>query len=315
MPITAELLAPLKPLAKPHLSWPFGWIRGTSTFPMWQAENRKLLKEFTRITGSVPLSLEWFKEEQVSIAQETAAPVCLSSSPYQRMAKAGLPAASVGAECWQDVMDFALRLDKLAKLGVTPAHLVIDVEHWRASKEDAGALLDKYNTLDRIARATFPAAQIIYYDRGAVAPNNAGDDGWLPSDYFPPGSPGQINSCSLYFCEWAVNQEIYRRTVAAANGLPVACFVALGTLQRRAGAGWSGQYEAGGYDQATAWQVGLELNNSWAAQRPARYPCSTTPLVIFWPAAFDPAYPGWAEQFWAYCKGAAGEKIEASVAA
>lgn len=309
MPITADQLAALKPLAKPHLSWPFGFIRGTSTFPMWQVENNKLLTEYVRITGSVPLSLEWFRDEQVAIAITTGAPVCLSSSPYQRMAKAGLPAASVGAECWQDVMDFALRLDKLAKLGVTPAHIVIDVEHWRASKEDAGALLDKYNTLDRIARATFPAATIIYYDRGAVAPNNAGDDGWLPSDYFPPGSPGQINSCSLYFCEWAVNQEIYRRTVAAAGKLPVACFVALGTLQRRAGAGWSGQYEPGGYDQETAWQVGLELNNTWAAQRPARYPCSTTPLVIFWPAAFDPAYPGWAEQFVAYCLGAAGEKL------
>lgn len=315
MPITAELLAPLKPLAKPHLSWPFGWIRGTSTFPMWQAENHALLKEFTRITGSVPLSLEWFKDEQVAIAQETAAPVCLSSSPYQRMAKAGLPAASVGAECWQDVMDFAVRLDKLAKLGVTPAHVVIDVEHWRASKESAAALLDKYSTLDRIARATFPDAQIIYYDRGAVAPNNAGDDGWLPCDYFPTGAPGEINSCSLYFSEWAVNQEIYRRTVAASGKLPVACFVALGTFQRRAGAGWSGQYEPGGYDQETAWQVGLELNNTWAAQRPARYPCSTTPLVIFWPSAFDPAFPGWAEQFWAYCKGAAGEQIEASAAA
>lgn len=315
MPITADQLAALKPLAKPHLSWPFGFIRGTSTFPMWQVENNKLLTEYVRITGSVPLSLEWFRDEQVAIAITTGAPVCLSSSPYQRMAKAGLPAASVGAECWQDVMDFAARLDKLSKLGVTPAHLVIDVEHWRASKEDASALLDKYNTLDRIARATYPDAQIIYYDRGAVAPNNAGDDGWLPSDYFPIDSPGSINSCSLYFSEWAVNQEIYRRTVAAAGKLPVACFVALGTLQRRAGAGWSGQYEPGGYDQATAWQVGLELNNSWAAQRPRRYPCSTTPLVIFWPAAFDPAFPGWAEQFWAYCKGAAGEKIEASVAA
>ncbi|MBX7073585.1 MAG: hypothetical protein K1X71_10595 [Pirellulales bacterium] len=302
-----EALQSLKKLAKPHLSWPFQARPGTMTFPMWLPEQRALLAEYARITGSVPLSLEWFTPEQARVTRELAAPVCVASSPYQRMRQAKLPATSIGGEFLADLADYRARLALVADLSVT--HLVIDVEHWRAANEDAEALLEKYRWLDRLARDCLPAARIIYYERGAVQPNNAGDDGWLPADWHPPNAPGEINSCSLYFSEWGVNQEIYRRTVARSDGMPVACFVALGTNQRRGGAGWSGRYEPGGYDLATAWQVGLELNHPWAAERARRYPCSTTPLVVFWPGAFAPEYPSWGEQFVAYCKGAAGEKI------
>lgn len=170
-------------------------------------------------------------------------------------------------------------------------------------------MIERYQAIDGPLTAAFPQAAVIYYDRGAIQPDGC-DSGWAVADYYPPGSPGQINSCSLYLAEWSLNQETYRRTRLVSDGLPVVPFVALGGGQRRRGASWA-EFTPGGPDLETAWAMGLEINHPWAArrERAQKFPVSAAPLVVFWPAAFDPNFPNWGEQFLAYCLGAAAQEL------
>jgi hypothetical protein len=188
-------LASLKRLPKPHLCWPFQQDL-TGKIPMWNAENRDLLKEYVRIAGVLPLSLEWYTPDQLQIAADLKSSVCLSTSPYRRLASQKRPASYIGPDWSRDLDDFVTRMDGLRPLADRVKYVMIDVEHWRASVEDRAALLEKYIWLDRVARDQFPSVKVIFYGRGGVQPD-ASADGWSDIDRYPPGSPGDFNTCSL----------------------------------------------------------------------------------------------------------------------
>jgi hypothetical protein len=303
--INSHLLSSLKPLPKLHLSWPFQ-ASGDTTIPMWQ--DQTLLKDYVRITGSLPLSLEWYTADQLDIAARLAAPICLSTTPYRRMAAKKLAADDIGPDFLADLADFTGRLAGLSAVAARISHVVIDIEHWRGAGQPEEALVEKHQRLSRELKVFLPRAAQIFYQRGAIQPDASSDDGWRAVDYYPPASPGDFNSCSLYYGEWSLDQQIWLRTSGNSPARPVAAFLSLGGFQTRQGTSW-GPFVAGGWSADTAWQIGLEINHPWAASRPGRFPLSGVPLVVFWPAAFDPKYPAWGDQFIAYCRGAANEPL------
>src|SRR5581483_3522239 len=78
--LTAVDFPNLPALRKPHPSWPFqadasGHIRA------W--EDLDLLKQYARITGSIPLSLDYYQADQLAMVEAIGAPVCITSSPWR----------------------------------------------------------------------------------------------------------------------------------------------------------------------------------------------------------------------------------------
>lgn len=296
-------------LPKPHLAWPFS-ASGNSRparFPMW--ESRPLLNEFVRIAGSVPLSLRWATDAQLKLAAELSeefdAPICVSCVPYERLAAQQSKPSDWGEAFQLDLRDLWDQLRRLAPLAQHIGHFVIDIEHWRRTVDNQRSLDAKHAILWDLARAAFPAARIIWYHHGAITPT-AIPAAWQEDEYLTPNTPGDTRSCALYYDEWYLNQEIYRRTAESAGkqGIrDVIPFLALGGSFPRAAAGW-GSFDRNDALAAQAWLAGFEINHPWCRTQPVRFPLSQAPFVFFWPAPGDERFPCWFDHFLAYCRGA-----------
>lgn len=310
--IAATDLAALNPLQKVHLSWPFQTSAAGSS--VWN--NSDLLTQYVRITGSVPLLLDAYSSDQLAAIQANGWQACVTIRPFLTIAANKQAASYCGPDFLTDLTSLGLRLQGLAAIAPQVKWAVIDIECWYPPRDQPTDMLTKYAIVHQMVEHFLPAAQPIYYNRGAIEPNGGSDTGWAAVPWYPAGSPGQINSCSLYLSEWAANQLIYMKTQAAAlasnsasTAHAVVPFLALGGAQERQGSGW-GPFRPGGYPAETTWQIGLEINNPNSAKFPERFPVSAAPLVFFWPAAFDPRFPDWPAQFVAYCRGASNQPLD-----
>lgn len=290
-----DQLRPLLKLQKPHLGWYFA-----PPFPALD-----VLTEFGRITGSVPLSLEWSQPDDLRaalvVAQATGCGIGVTSQPYQGMAKQTLPASSWGDAFRADLLNFETRLKAFDSVKDLVTHVTFDVEQWHTST-DPKSIVAKYQALIDTMGKYLPRAQAIWYAKGEVTLNGGSPTGWKATDYCPPDFTGW-NSCGLYFSEHAVNQEIFRRS-GGLDGINVP-FVPLGGCYHRAGSSW-GKFSAPGMPAENLWLMGLELNNQHpsVAGNPERFPLSRAPLVYLY---HETATEAWLPDFVTYCQGAANQ--------
>lgn len=304
--MTATILDQLKTLpklTKLNLSWYF-----SPPFPALD-----LLTEFARITGSVPLSLEWSLPEDIRsalvVAQATSCGIGITSQPYQGMGDCSarpaerkiLPANDWGDKFKSDLQNFRDRLKAFDSVKDLVTHVTFDVEHWHVATECPQSLAGKYQALIDLAGVALPRAQAIWYGKGEVTINGGDPTGWKATDYIPEAFTG-LDSCSLYFSEHAVNQEIFRRS-GGQGGLSVA-FVGLGGCQRRVGSSWA-RYAAPGQCAENLWVLGLELNNPHVTNVD-RFPLSKAPLVYLY---HQVATEAWLPEFVTYVSGAANQAL------
>lgn len=292
-----DQLKTIPKLQKLHLGWYF-----TPPFPALD-----LLTEFGRITGSVPLSLEWSLPEDVRAAlvvtQATGCGIGVTSQPYQGMAKAKLPASEWGDVYRTDIQNFETRLKAFDGLKDLVTHVTFDVEQWHTTM-DPKSIVAKYQALiDTIAKY-LPRAQAVWYGKGEITINGGSATGWKPTDYVPDHFTG-LDSCGLYFSEHAVNQEIFRRS-GGLDELSVP-FVPLGCCYHRAGSSW-GRFSAPGMPSENLWLMGLEINNPHpsVAGNHDRFPLSRAPLVYLY---HETATEAWLADFVTYCQGAANQAL------
>lgn len=308
LPALADLQA-LAPLAKPHYSWPFQFVDPDPTDPtgerkicqLWTVENRPILREFARITRSLPLSLEFYKLPQVAACAEamrgTDSTICLTCTPSYL--------ASVRVSDWSQTYADAMRklagllegastIFDQAKLKV--GAFMLDIETWRTppyGSDNVHELGAKHVAIERLVSQRFPSAVYLCYNRGSVGYSGLGlgEMGYLPRGGRHPYTP------SLYYQEHLANRAVLDATceLAKADGVPsVVPFVSLGRSQPRGRNQW--QPDTNDALPFGAWQVGFEL---------ARDP--RVSAVAFWPGPFS--NPGWGGQFVGeYCPGAAGLK-------
>ena len=315
VPALTTQLGSLKPLVKPHYAWPFQFTDADPSdptgqrklCPMWLPAQRGLLREYVRLTKSCPLSLEYFKPDQVTAAAEVCVPLkastCVTTSPT---AIAGLSASEWGTLWAANLRDWCDRLDRLAgalaaaKLEV--GAMIVDIETWQLppyGKDDQYDIGAKHAALSREIRKRWPRALQICYNRGAVFVFGMR---LAPVGYYPRG--GEWPYCpSLYLAEWTACQQILEETCAAAaqdRVSGVVPFVGLGGSMRLGRNQW-GRLNAAGTSEgfqvvephAWAWQAGFELTRD-----------TRIPAVAWWPGPFST--PTWGEQFVDYARGAAG---------
>jgi len=293
-----DQLKSLPKLQKTNLSWYFA-----PPFPPLD-----LLTEFARITGSVPLSLEWSLPEDIRsalvVSQATGCGIGITSQAYQGMASSKLPATNWGPVFQSDISSFAARLKAFDSVKDLVTHVTFDVEHWHVATECPQSLAGKYQALIDLAGVALPRAQAIWYGKGEVTINGGDPTGWKATDYVPETFTG-LDSCSLYFAEHAVNQEIFRRS-GGLDSLSVP-FVGLGGCQRRAGSSWA-RYATPGQCAENLWMLGLELNNPHVTNVD-RFPLSKAPLVYLY---HQVATEAWLSDFVTYASGAANQAIKAA---
>lgn len=292
-----DQLKALQKLQKPHLGWYF-----QPPFPQLD-----LLTEFARITGSVPLSLEWSLPEDVraafTVAQATGCGIGVTSQPYQGMGKQTLPASSWGDVFRADLSNFEVRLACLAPVKDLVTHVTFDVEQWHVST-DPKSIAAKYQALIDTMAKYLPRAQAIWYAKCETTLSSGSPTGWKSTDFCPLDFSGW-NSCSLYFCEHTLNQQIFRRS-GGLDGLSVP-FVPMGGCYRRSGSSWV-RFAAPGMPAENLWLTGLEINNQHpsVAGNPERFPLSRAPLAYLY---HETATEVWLPDFVTYVMGAANQVL------
>lgn len=322
-------LQALKPLPKRHYAWPL-----QPTFKpeiLSTPDGSALFQEYARLTGSVPLSLDYFKKETASQILEVAAkvPKCgigISTSPYLNMTK--LPADDWGLACNQAISKLVADVSIMSSFldserqrlshSLIVSCVMIDIEHWHTTtasgfyeKQDPASLRAKYDLVYDLVSKEFPQASIVHYDRGGVSWSNGNPDSeFFDSDYYDLSEKGNYASCSLYSpIELYAMQETFRRT-ATKTAMPVVPYIALGYNHIREpkplGVPVKMDYKTP-YPTANSYHLGWMLNFNSTYTR--KYgPFDRMPFGVFYPAPFSPESDTqgstWADHFLAYCRGA-----------
>lgn len=312
-------LRSLGKLPKVHYSWPLPKDMLTP--------GNETLAEYARITQAVTVDGYWLNRSLVEAAmlacKATGASLAIAYSPWIRVFQGNDPLKinheHVGelTAFWDRL--FAIRqwlgeLNDQHSAAVSVSAVVLDAERFRVSTDQNrnDAITLKHDCFYCIGKSLFPAAQVIWYDFGAIKPGPS-DTGWGRAPYHTVETLHDSYSVSLYrLYDRGTTREMFRRTVKTAEaGLcdRVIPWVALASgyrLQPDGKETFDFDYQ---YDPIESWQLGREINIAWFGDRPKRFaPWHAADCVVFWPAPFDARSPHWAEHFTAYVLGATGLK-------
>lgn len=287
-----ELLSELKKLPrlpKPHYAW-----------PMSLSMVDPIMREYARITGSVPL---WIRDDDIrtklaaDLCGEVDATVCITAMPWYAWPN---PLYSVFSEA-EEISELKLQLVRKKRMiqdnGASVSIVVFDCERFDLrGKSDAWkeAARLKYNLAYTCAKSVFPDATVEWFTRGERRP-----DTW-EQPFFTLDETGDAFSFAAYrVAEPAYWRGVKRATIlhASEHGVTrVHAWVALG----------SGWYNKPGQDERWQSSMNYPLERSWQIGSELNDPSSDIEAIFFWPRPFDPTVPWWSSHFVAYCKGATG---------
>lgn len=318
----AELreLANLKPLAKPHYSWPIHTTHlDRRTTSLW-------LEDFIRITRTATIDEEAMDRRRVAtlvrICRDHGATLGLKMSPWHSLPYTkdrdptvrGKPEAEAATRVLTRLTEFRRLVDEANRsLGaqVRVAVILYDTEVFELKKPaDPGAeawntaMRIKYNAAYDLAKRVFPDAYVDWYGRGwmrffAIERTT----GWGRSTWFDLTEKGDGASAVLYCMPMIEDSiECFHRTVADAreHGISkVTPWLGLGCgYHPDEGKKTVSYYEDWRYPPQVAARFGFEVNRRWAQ----------APHANFYPGPGQNPY--WFKHFIAYCRGAAAEKLE-----
>lgn len=304
----------LPPLPKLHLSWPYYGDDGPTKYVMWRTENRELLRQLTRICGSIPIQAEASAaSSHIAVVQQefSDTPVCLTFRPYREMGTKQLPASQLGAQWRKDVDDLMAQCERFAAISDQVKHVGFDLEFWSTKRDDLDAMRMHFTLCYRMAKQAFPPAKVFFYAHGAMRPISS-DAVYEPSPYVPLNAPGDYFTCAAYGSSLIGRQTVFAKSLAyAGTTKPWLVYLALGYAGRLP---WKGPtiYGGPGLGVDDAWRMGLELNHPWAADpvRRHRFPMSAAEVVRLYPSATIEKFPDFLPEFIAYVKGAHNLPLE-----
>lgn len=311
----ADRLRDLRPLPKPHYSWP---LPGSMLTP-----DSAVLREYTRITHAVSVRGESVTAPQIAAAvvackaanaagPSVPATIAINYSPWHRRFPRDRPPTDVGSAATAEVDAYRAALERIRgsladanrehAADVRVSALLLDCERFRISDDEEwnAAMTRKHDAIADVSREVFPDARVEWYARGGFS--TAGDATWRRSPYFTLRERGDSFSCALYGGPRLDEmREAYRRTRAEATAHAVSSvtpWIALGAGYAPDGSRrrWSFDWP---YDQAASARLGAEVNGGAA-------PWDTVRVVVFYPSPFDDRMPRGPQHFVAYVEGATG---------
>ena len=299
----------LKPLQKPHYSWPIPKEKIFTIGPD--------LNDYIRITANCTLS-DGMNDSQLKflldICKKYNANLSYCTSPWHRVWKSGDNPEILNEEHGAEISYFAKELahivnyiksyNQLNSSNLLLTAIILDSERfYSAEASDAKklAMKVKYDAIYDTAKYYSPSTKVMYYWHGTEidGPNLTGYTG---SPWFGVGEKSDIDTLPLYkIWELQLNHDLVKRLKSEAIA-----FVALGAGYQRKKDIYQRWNESYDYDVIYSWALGGMINHPWFGERPERFaPYNLIKGVIFYPAPFDNRNDLiWRRHFVEYCKGA-----------
>lgn len=316
-----RVLSTLKPLAKPHYSWPIHPTHlDRRTTSLW-------LEDYVRITRAATIDEEAIDRRRVAtlvrICRDQKASLGLKMSPWHSQpyykdrdpTVRGRREAEVATHILSRLTEFKRLVSEANRsLGaeVPVAVILYDTEVFELKKPaDPGAeawnaaMRLKYNAAYDSAKRVFPDAYVDWYGRGwmrffAIERTT----GWGRSTWFDLSEKGDGSSAVLYRMPMIEDSiECFRKTVADSreHGISkVTPWLGIGCgIHADPGKKTVSFYDDWRYPASVAARFGFEVNRNW----------DEAPHANFYPGPGQ--NPAWFEHFIAYCQGAAAETLDA----
>lgn len=304
-PAVLDALSTLQRLPLPHHLY----LTGVDGDAFYAADHAAAAEQIVRVLGSVPLRLlDGANADRLAQArawtQRYDCGVALSYAPYMYTVAAGAPPSAAGAA----PMDLQAKLIETLQSAwpdVPVTCILLDCERWKGVDalplRERVALTARYDESTLLWRAAWPAAPLVWYDRGNV--NVAGDEAaglWqYPSRLFVGDERGDVVSAELYRPHDAWATELTLQSVAAAHpAAPLQAWIALGAAWD-----WSSGRQVWAADFAPRLDAYYWLGRRLCAA-PRYPPWSRVAGVAIYRTPFADAAAGRA--FIAYARGATG---------
>lgn len=321
----------LKPLKKPHLSWPIPTLYLNSSRGFLDG----VMLDFVRITGGCSIDagsinktntcVELCAATKTSRAAAKLPPsvVVFNYSPWYAKFPGRDPRITGAPEVaelsyYKEQLQAVASVLRQSKTGVQMGAILLDSEKFNTKSINTtafrAALTRKHDLIWNVSQAVFPGVRIELYNRGSVEKWDT-DPTWRQNQHrmYTLEEQGSSFSISLYTIpEILREREYYTRTVAAAmkynmsgprpgTTTAVTPWLALGCGNLRVPQiGKRGPFSfTFNYEMVYSWQMGLEINNPYYGDstRETMYaPWRYATAVAMYPSIFDtraiPAGPG-----------------------